>query len=128
MLKRLCMVKNTLNRGVDLRNVKFKTLAWSSVLVLLVIFLGRYWIERGLDHVDFLDTREYVIDFTDDSGRRVKMEAPASRIISLYSAHTENLFALELDKEIIGVGTSESYPIEFRDKPVLIISLTLKRL
>lgn len=118
MLKRLCMVKNTLNRGVDLRNVKFKTLAWSSVLVLLVIFLGRYWIERGLDHVDFLDTREYVIDFTDDSGRRVKMEAPASRIISLYSAHTENLFALELDKEIIGVGTSESYPIEFRDKPV----------
>ncbi len=90
--------------------------------------LGRYWIERGLDHVDFLDTREYVIDFTDDSGRRVKMEAPASRIISLYSAHTENLFALELDKEIIGVGTSESYPIEFRDKPVLIISLTLKRL
>jgi iron complex transport system substrate-binding protein len=68
--------------------------------------------------VDFLDTREYVIDFTDDSGRRVKMEKPASRIISLYSAHTENLFALELDAEIIGVGTSESYPVEFLDKPV----------
>lgn len=80
-----------------MRNIKFKTLAWSSVLVLLIIFVGRYWIERGLDHVDFLDTREYVIDFTDDSGRRVKMEAPADRIISLYSAHTENLFALELD-------------------------------
>ena len=101
-----------------MRNIKFKTLAWSSVLVLLIIFVGRYWIERGLDHVDFLDTREYVIDFTDDSGRRVKIEAPANRIISLYSAHTENLFALELDAQIIGVGTSESYPIEFRDKPV----------
>ncbi len=101
-----------------MRNIKFKTLAWSSVLVLLIIFVGRYWIERGLDHVDFLDTREYVIDFTDDSGRRVKMEAPADRIISLYSAHTENLFALELDAQIIGVGTSESYPIEFLDKPV----------
>ena len=101
-----------------MRNIKFKTLAWSSVLVLLIIFVGRYWIERGLDHVDFLDTREYVIDFTDDSGRRVKMEAPADRIISLYSAHTENLFALELDAQIIGVGTSESYPIEFLDKPI----------
>ncbi len=101
-----------------MRNVKFKTLAWASVLLLLVIFIGRYWIERGLDKVDFLDTREYVIDFVDDSGRRVKMEKPASRIISLYSAHTENLFALELDAEIIGVGTSESYPVEFLDKKV----------
>lgn len=101
-----------------MRNVKFKTLAWSSVLVLLAVFIGRYWIERGLDHVDFLDTREYAIDFTDDSGRRVKMEGPARRIISLYSAHTENLFALELDAQIIGVGTSESYPVEFLDKPV----------
>lgn len=101
-----------------MRNIKFKTLAWSSVLVLLILFVGRYWIERGLDHVDFLDTREYVIDFTDDSGRRVKMEAPADRIISLYSAHTENLFALELDPQIIGVGTSESYPVEFLDKPI----------
>ena len=101
-----------------MRNVKFKTLAWASVLVLLIIFIGRYWIERGLDRVDFLDTREYTIDFVDDSGRRVKMEGPANRIISLYSAHTENLFALGLDNQIIGVGTSESYPVEFLDKPM----------
>ncbi len=74
--------------------------------------------ERGLDNVNFLDTREYTIDFVDDSGRRVKMEGPASRVISLYSAHTENLFALELDDQIIGVGTSESYPVEFLDKAV----------
>ncbi|MBN2712364.1 MAG: ABC transporter substrate-binding protein [Planctomycetes bacterium] len=39
------------------------------------------------------------------------------RIISLYSAHTENLFALGLDAEIIGVSRSETYPPEALAKP-----------
>ncbi|MCT4606037.1 MAG: ABC transporter substrate-binding protein [Marinisporobacter sp.] len=50
------------------------------------------------------------IQFKDDSGNIVKMEAPAKKIISLYSAHTENLFALGLDTEIIGIGRSDAYP------------------
>ena len=55
-------------------------------------------------------TKQVTIEFTDDTGKLVKLAKPAKKIISLYSAHTENLFSLGLDKEIIGVSTSENYP------------------
>ena len=41
---------------------------------------------------------------TDRAGRTTTVRAPFTRIISLYTAHTENLFALGLDQEIIGVS------------------------
>lgn len=56
-------------------------------------------------------TKQVTIEFTDDTGKLVKLAKPAKKIISLYSAHTENLFSLGLDKEIIGVSTSENYPL-----------------
>ena len=40
------------------------------------------------------------------------------RIISLYPAHTENLFYLGLNKEIIGVSRNETYPPSALKKPV----------
>ena len=55
--------------------------------------------------------------FTDDSGQRVRFARPLKRIISLYGAHTENLFSLGLDDEIIGVSTNESYPPAALGKP-----------
>lgn len=55
------------------------------------------------------------IEFTDDSGVEIKMDKPAKRIISLYSAHTENLFELGLDKEVIGVGKSDLYPPQINE-------------
>ena len=48
----------------------------------------------------------------DRAGRRIEVGMPFCRIISLYGAHTENLFALGLDEEIIGVGRNENYPPE----------------
>jgi len=54
----------------------------------------------------------------DQSGRRITVEKPYKRIISLYGAHTENLFSLGLDKEIIGVSRHESYPARALIKPV----------
>lgn len=44
-------------------------------------------------------------------------EAPARRIISLYPAHTENLFALGLDSEIVGVSVSDTWPLAALAKP-----------
>ncbi len=41
---------------------------------------------------------------------------PYRRIISLYPAHTENLFSLGLDREIIGVGTGDDYPPAVRGR------------
>jgi iron complex transport system substrate-binding protein len=54
----------------------------------------------------------------DQAGRRLNAERPFTRIISLYGAHTENLFELGLGKQIIGVGRSEAYPPAARSIPV----------
>lgn len=48
--------------------------------------------------------------FTDSSGWLVEVDRPFTRIISLYSAHTENLADLGVDGELIGISTSDSYP------------------
>ncbi|MCP4406091.1 MAG: ABC transporter substrate-binding protein [bacterium] len=56
------------------------------------------------------------ISIIDDLGQEIRLDKPATRIISLYSAHTENLFALGLRDEIIGVGRTESYPPEALEK------------
>ncbi len=46
----------------------------------------------------------------DNSGRRIDVGRPFKRIISLYGAHTENLFQLGLEREIVGVGRFDTYP------------------
>ncbi|MDH3392916.1 MAG: ABC transporter substrate-binding protein [Desulfobulbaceae bacterium] len=55
---------------------------------------------------------------TDAAGRVIEVEKPFTRIISLYAAHTENLFSLGLDAEIIGVSKSEDYPAQALTKEV----------
>jgi len=54
----------------------------------------------------------------DAAGRHIAIKQPFKRIISLYGAHTENLFALGLDQEIIGVSQHEIYPEAAKKKPV----------
>ncbi|MBU0987295.1 MAG: ABC transporter substrate-binding protein [Proteobacteria bacterium] len=52
----------------------------------------------------------------DQAGRRILVPKPFKRIISLYGAHTENLFGLGLDTEIIGVSKNAVYPPEALNK------------
>lgn len=40
-----------------------------------------------------------------------------TRIISLYSAHTENLVSLGAQDQLIGISTSDDYPADILDKP-----------
>ncbi len=54
----------------------------------------------------------------DQGGRKIAVCRPFERIISLYGAHTENLYRLGLDREIIGVSRHEDYPPEALAKPV----------
>ena len=54
----------------------------------------------------------------DQAGRTLVVDHPFERIISLYGAHTENLFNLGLDNEIIGVSRHETYPPQALSKPV----------
>jgi iron complex transport system substrate-binding protein len=46
----------------------------------------------------------------DSAERLILIEKPFARIISLYPAHTENLFLLGLEDEIIGVSRGDDYP------------------
>ena len=46
----------------------------------------------------------------DCAGRVVLVEKPFTRLISLYPGHTENLFLLGMEKEIIGVSRGDDYP------------------
>ena len=55
---------------------------------------------------------------TDDMDRKITVKTPFTRIISLYPGHTENLFSLGLNSEIIGVSPSETYPEKALSKPV----------
>ena len=57
--------------------------------------------------------------FQDDSGQPITVTAPYQRIISLYGAHTENLFSLGAGDQMVGVSTSEDYPPEALRKPAL---------
>ncbi len=52
----------------------------------------------------------------DADGRSVNFSRPFCRIISLYPAHTENLFSLGLEEEIIGVSRNSVYPEAARNK------------
>ena len=54
----------------------------------------------------------------DQSGRRITFKAPFRRIISLYGAHTENLFSLNSNMATIGVSRNEAFPKEALTKPV----------
>jgi iron complex transport system substrate-binding protein len=54
----------------------------------------------------------------DQAGRRITVKKPFTRIISLYGAHTENLFALGGGDTLIGVAPNENYPPEAIRKPV----------
>ena len=52
------------------------------------------------------------ISFTDDDGKTIQLDKPCEKIISLYSAHTENLFTLGAGDKIIGVHKASIYPPE----------------
>lgn len=66
----------------------------------------------------------------DQDGQSITFDTPFTRIISLYPAHTENLFSLGLDGEIIGVSTNDDYPqaaqakntFDYREDPERIIA------
>ena len=53
----------------------------------------------------------------DQGGRTIQVDEPFERIISLYGAHTENLFSLGLNQEVIGVGMNECYPPQALERP-----------
>jgi iron complex transport system substrate-binding protein len=75
--------------------MKEKIVSVSIIILLLIVSFNAY---------------AKVDSFIDRSGKEIIIEKPFKRIISLYGAHTENLFSLGLDREILGVSKNEAYP------------------
>ncbi len=57
---------------------------------------------------------DYIID---EAGRKIKVSQPFTRIISLYGAHTENIYALGGEKKLVAVSTHETFPPGVQNKP-----------
>jgi iron complex transport system substrate-binding protein len=53
----------------------------------------------------------------DSSGQKISLTKPFKRIISLYSAHTENLCSLGGEDLLVGISRSDDYPPSITDKP-----------
>ncbi len=51
------------------------------------------------------------LTLTDDHQRRIVFDKPFKRIISLYGAHTENLYSLGLEDQIVGVSSNDTFPL-----------------
>ncbi len=83
------------------------------LLILLTLF---FLLPSSLAEESPADSSE--IRFTDARGKEIILEKTAERIISLYSAHTENLYALGAGSLLIGGSNSEVYPEEATLLPV----------
>lgn len=59
----------------------------------------------------------YADVYIDEMGRKVNVPTSPKRIVSLAPSITETLFALGLDKEIVGVTMFSDYPEAARSKP-----------
>ena len=52
----------------------------------------------------------------DQKGRVIEVNGTFDRIISLYGAHTENLYSLGVKEEIAGVSINDDYPPQVKNK------------
>jgi iron complex transport system substrate-binding protein len=89
---------------------------YSKTLTLLMLILAGFAIQAEAKSLPFGVNAGAVI--IDQAGRRINARRPYHRIISLYGAHTENLYSLGLEAEIIGVSPNETYPPKARSKTV----------
>lgn len=85
-----------------------------SLYLLIILFCGPFAAGAGQASF-FMEGKNSLVD---QSKRHIQIKKPFKRIISLYGAHTENLFSLGLDREIIGVTRSDQYPEKALTKPV----------
>ena len=63
-----------------------------------------------------LSMADSVKTFIDSSGQTIRVTKPFRRIISLYSAHTENLCSLGSADLLVGISRSDDYPPSIIDK------------
>lgn len=69
------------------------------------------WCASFLIFLLFSATADAAIEVRDDLGREVRLEKPASRIVSLYAGHTENLIALGARENLVAGSVTDDKKI-----------------
>ncbi len=80
------------------------------ISIILIICFTAALCACGNTAPKFENTGTTAISFTDDDGVNISMDKPAERIISLYSAHTENLYYLGAGDKLIGAYKTSTFP------------------
>ena len=81
--------------------------------ILLSLIMIFSLVSMGCDNNDKIkDNDDAVISFIDDEGTKIGLDKPCERIISFYSAHTENLYTLGAGDKLIGNYKTGIYPAE----------------
>ncbi len=83
----------------------------AQILIVLACFLA-------LSGLETVVADNLAIGVKDNAGRVVNAAVPFERIVSLYGAHTENLFTLGAGRAVMGVSRHDRYPAAVRSKPV----------
>jgi len=95
---------------------QLKTISLRLAPTLVAAVVWSTTVASGFAHGQFsIQAPNTVID---QAGRRIVVQEPFKRVISLYGAHTENLFSIGLFNELIGVSQHDDYPPQARGKPV----------
>lgn len=64
-----------------------------------------------------LANAEVAPSIADSSGNTITVSKPFTRIISLYSAHTENICSLGGENQLVGISRTDDYPSRILEKP-----------
>lgn len=79
------------------------------IVTLLFLFFV-FVIQTGCSKASTPIQESGTISFVDDDGVTINLDKPAERIITLYSAHTENIFYLGAGDKLIGDYKTCTYP------------------
>ncbi len=88
---------------------KFKV---SFTAVFIIIYITAVFCGCSEDSAHNGSLSKSAVNFIDDDGIEINLDKPAERIISLYSAHTENLYYLGVGNKVIGRYKTCTYPPE----------------
>jgi len=100
--------------------MKIKTIRINSLslIIIIILFFMAFNANAAEENVSSPDACSQLPSsvIIDKSGNRIFINKPFKRMISLYAAHTENLFSLGPDKEITGVSKNEACPPQVMTK------------
>ena len=92
-----------------MRSLKFNFIMFLILFEILILLTGC----DGSDNLNkeaLGEASKFEVSFIDDDGNEINLDKPAERIISLYSAHTENLYYLGAGEKVIGRHKTCTHP------------------